>query len=150
MKFTEEEKINIFNEIITMISGGTSLRESIRVLGSINKDTFFSWIAKDKALADQYTRACEVRADAIFEDIFDISDDGTNDYYEKVGKDGEKFIVLDSENIQRSRLRVEARKWALSKMNPKKYGEKMEVDLKQTPPPQPLKPELIDKIINEL
>jgi len=28
--------------------------------------------------------------------------------------------------MQRSRLRVDVRKWALSKMNPKKYGDKVD------------------------
>ena len=57
---------------------------------------------------------------ALFE-IFDISDDGTN---ERNGKDSEGF-QLNGEAIQRSKLRVDTRKWALSKLVPKKYGDRL-------------------------
>ena len=30
--------------------------------------------------------------------------------------------------VQQARIQVDARKWILSKMNPKKYGDKIEVD----------------------
>ena len=38
--------------------------------------------------------------------------------------------VLNGEHIQRSRLRVDTRKWYLSKLNPKKYGDKVDVTTK--------------------
>jgi hypothetical protein len=36
--------------------------------------------------------------------------------------------ITDNEAIQRSKLRVDARKWVLSRMNPKKYGDRLNVD----------------------
>jgi hypothetical protein len=127
MGYSEEEKIKIFDDVIKLISGGLSLRKAIVELNIINKDTFFSWIAKDTLLADQYTRACEVRADSLFEEMLDIADDGTNDYITKRASDGTEFEVVNTEHIQRSKLRIETRKWNLSKMNPKKYGDKIDV-----------------------
>ena len=55
----------------------------------------------------------------MFEDIIDIADDSSQDRI--VNEDGKE--VMNSEFVQRSRLRVDARKWALSKLNPKKYGD---------------------------
>lgn len=66
----------------------------------------------------QYAQAREDRAHLWAEEIVDIADDGSNDYYER---DGEQ--VVDHENIQRSRLRVDTRKWILSKLLPKEYGD---------------------------
>ena len=67
------------------------------------------------------------RAEEVFEEILDIADDGTNDWMERNGKDGETGdTVLNGEHVQRSRLRIDARKWALSKMIPKKYGDKID------------------------
>ena len=42
--------------------------------------------------------------------------------------------AVNNEAVQRSRLRVDARKWLMSKLMPKKYGEKLELggDLKVT------------------
>jgi hypothetical protein len=50
----------------------------------------------------------------------DIADDGKNDTY--VDENGKQFV--DNDVIQRSRLRVDARKWVVSKLLPKKYGER--------------------------
>ncbi len=38
-------------------------------------------------------------------------------------KDGKK--ALDHEHVQRSRLRVDTRKWAAGKLAPKRYGDKL-------------------------
>ncbi len=39
-------------------------------------------------------------------------------------KDGKK--TLDHEHVQRSRLRVDTRKWAAGKLAPKRYGDKLQ------------------------
>lgn len=59
----------------------------------------------------------------MFEDMFDIADDGTNDWVKRDGAD-----VLNSEHVQRSRLRIDTRKWALARMSPRKYGDKIGVE----------------------
>jgi hypothetical protein len=87
-----------------------------------DKATLFRWLAANEHFRDQYTRAKEVMAEAMAEDILDISDDGTNDYY--AAEDG---LRPDTEHIQRSKLRVDTRKWLLSKLLPKKYGDKLEL-----------------------
>ena len=60
---------------------------------------------------------------AVTDEMLDIADDGTNDYY--FGKDDQP--IVDSDHIQRSRLRIETRKWLSSKLKPKKYGEKLQL-----------------------
>ena len=72
--------------------------------------------------------AKEESADALVEDILDIADDGSNDWMAVHGKDGSEAWKLNGEHVQRSRLRVDTRKWIASKLKPKKYGEKIEVD----------------------
>ncbi len=58
------------------------------------------------------------------EEIVEIADDGRNDWMEVMSKDGESIgWRLNGEAVQRSRLRVDARKWLMSKLLPKKYGE---------------------------
>jgi hypothetical protein len=41
------------------------------------------------------------------------------------GKDGEPVLAVDHDHIQRSRLRVDTRKWLLSEMSPKVYGDRL-------------------------
>lgn len=73
----------------------------------------------------QYVRAREIGYHAMADEIIDISDDGSRDI-KTVMRDGQEIEQLDHDHIQRSRLRVESRKWMVSKMLPKIYGDKTE------------------------
>ena len=93
-----------------------------------NKATVFRWLAANKGFSDQYARAREVQADALFDEILDIADDGQNDSY--IDDDGQRRT--DHDVIARSRLRVDARKWMAGKLRPKVYGEKLQQEIDAT------------------
>jgi hypothetical protein len=57
------------------------------------------------------------------EDIIEISDDGSRDYVATSDEDGAHRV--DHDHVSRSRLRVDSRKWLLSKLAPKKYGDRV-------------------------
>lgn len=123
-------KDEAISEIIDRITKGESLRSILPVkkrpehLPALK--TFLDWVAQDDNLSKHYARACEVRADLMFEEMFEIADDSTNDYMlRKIGND--EVEVENKEVIARSRLRIDTRKWALSKMNPKKYGDALKL-----------------------
>jgi hypothetical protein len=48
------------------------------------------------------------------------------DWMEREGKNGDVQIVLNREAIERARLRVETRKWVLTKLRPDRFGDKIE------------------------
>jgi len=89
--------------------------------------TILKWLREDtNGFLAQYARAKEEQADLLVEDMLDIADDGTNDYMTIV-KGDIKYNVEDKEVTNRSKLRVETRKWIASKLKPKKYGDKLDV-----------------------
>lgn len=130
--WNSEVKNIAITEIISRISDGESCRAildpKLRGDNLPSHRLFIEWLSNDDELRKQYARACELRADAIFDEMFEIADDGSNDYMQKL-KGDEMADVLNSEHVQRSKLRIDTRKWALSKMNPKKYGDSSKVDL---------------------
>jgi hypothetical protein len=80
---------------------------------------------QNEAFGQQYARAREAQAEYLVDEIVEIADDGTNDYMAIRDSEGEIAGWRENgEYIQRSRLRVDARKWAASKLAPKKYGDK--------------------------
>lgn len=125
------DKQKTFDIICDRISKGESVRSVLRDDDMPNRSTFYEWLDEDEDKANQYARAANDRADTIFDEMFEIADDGTNDTMIVDMGEGEQVEKLNTEHIQRSKLRIDTRKWALSKMNPKKYGDKMEqkVDL---------------------
>ena len=80
-----------------------------------------------KEFSDQYERSRAAKADNLFEEMLEIADDGTNDFTEKEIAEGVKVEQYNGEHVHRSRLRLDTRKWALSKMLPKRFGDKQEV-----------------------
>jgi len=89
------------------IASGRSLRSVCEDTGMPDKSTVFRWISKHEAFRDQYARAQEDRTAAMAEELLDIAD------------------FEDKEDAQRAKLRIDTRKWLMSKMAPKKYGDKV-------------------------
>ena len=109
-------------KICEQLSDGISLREICRQDGMPPWQTVYSWMERDVSLVEAIARAREIGYDALAEECLKIADDGTNDYVE-----GERGPQLNSEHIQRSKLRIETRLKLLAKWNPKKYGERVQV-----------------------
>lgn len=92
--------------------------------------TIFNWFRSQPKFLEQYEKSKEEQADALAEEMLDIADDGTNDWMERV--DDEGAIVgyrINGEHVQRSRLRLDTRKWIASKLKPKKYGDRIQTDI---------------------
>lgn len=116
------------NAICERIMEGQSLRTICASDDMPSKSTVSLWLAKHKEFSDQYARACEARTDAHAEEILEIADDAHNDWMERNGEDDAGWVA-NGENIRRSQLRIEARKWIMGKHAPKKYGEKIQQTL---------------------
>lgn len=119
----------VIKRLLDGIADGKTLRALCREDGMPNWRTVYDWIEADADLAARFERAREIGFDAIAEDVFDIADDGTNDWVERERKDGTPDIVLNSEHVQRSKLRIETRMKLLAKWHPKKYGDKQDVNI---------------------
>lgn len=101
-----------------------------------DKSTVFKWLRTQPGFVDQYARAKEESADAHADDILEIADDGTNDWMERKNSEGENVgWQVNGEHIQRSRVRIDTRKWLASKLKPKKYGDKLAVGGAEDLPP---------------
>lgn len=129
MAYSPEEIATLKATICNRIANGESLRQIADDKDMPAASTVFVWLSDDSAFAEQYARAREAQADAIFDEILLIADDGRNDWMER--KDQEDANMGWRENgeaLNRSRLRIDARKWMAGKLRPKKYGEKLELE----------------------
>jgi hypothetical protein len=113
------DKDKIFNQVISEIELGASLRSILIKKDMPNRNTFFEWIDKDKIKANQYARAMDLRTELKFESI-------EQDYSEEPQRDPESGKI-DTGWVQLQRLKIDAKKWELGKLKPKKYGDKIDV-----------------------
>jgi hypothetical protein len=113
------------NAICAELAQGKSMRSVCAKPDMPCLTTVFQWLGRHEEFAQQYARAKEESADALVEDMLAIADDGINDTY--TDEDGNERTMTDV--IQRSKLRVDTRKWIASKLKPKKYGEKVQTEI---------------------
>ena len=113
----------LVDRVLKSVRDGKSLTKACRAEG-IAPSTFLDWVEFDKQLCERYTRACEVRSELIFDEMLEIADDSSNDTM-LTGKDND-IEIENKEWVNRSKLRIETRKWMLGKMKPKKYGDKVD------------------------
>ena len=108
------------DHVLQLLSEGLSLRKSA-VEADVPMQTFQTWMEKDEELAGQYAQARARGYALLADELIEIADDSSGDVIQT-----ESGPKADSEFAARSRLRVDTRKWMLSKMLPKVYGDKIE------------------------
>jgi hypothetical protein len=119
----------IADEICKLMSEGATLNQICRRPGMPSRPTVLNWALEDRdGFSDRYARARDHLIDHWADEAMDIADDSSNDFIEREQQNGDSKVVANREAIERSRLRVDTRKWMLTKLKPQRYGDK--VDLK--------------------
>lgn len=132
------------DNICLRMAGGESVNSICKDESMPARSTVMLWVASDReGFSDKYDKACHARAHYWADELLDIADDATNDYMDRVDKEGGKESAINPEAIARSRLRVDTRKWLLSKMLPK-FSDKPE------PPQSGDMTELLAQLISKL
>lgn len=111
--------------ICARLAAGESLRAICRDPGMPAPSTVIDWVLADQdGFAARYDRARQIQAHLLADEIVEIADDSSQDWEE--GEGGKPVVSRDA--INRSRLRVDTRKWYLTKILPKVYGDKVDVN----------------------
>ena len=98
---------DIENSVITDIESGLSLRATAEN-NRISKALILKKVKESDSFRDRYAHAKEIQLESMADEILTIADSASSEDY----------------NV--ARLQVDSRKWLLSKLVPKKYGEKVE------------------------
>jgi hypothetical protein len=113
--------------ILSRIAAGESLKAICREPDMPHEATVRDWVRDDRGadtrkgragFATLYTRARELGCDSIAEEIIELSD--------------QPILFNDEPNnamVQHARLRSENRRWLLSKLAPKRYGDKVTTEI---------------------
>jgi hypothetical protein len=112
--------------ICVRLARGETLRAICRDEEFPPESTVRAWALEDiDGFGARYAYSRQMGLDTMAEQLLEIADDGTNDFV----ADKHGGTALNMEHINRSRLRVDTRKWYLSKLAPKRYGEKVDVNV---------------------
>lgn len=88
------------------------------------QDTLFTWLKTYSEFSESYAKAKICQIELLIDEILEISDDASQDQH--VNELG--VLVPNSPAINRARLKVDTRKWLASKLVPKVYGNKIDIE----------------------
>ena len=115
MKYTEEQKKEMFNKIIESICNGVSVRQILKKDGMPTFYALLDWMQKDEELAKQYARAKQESADFDADNVNYIAE----------------LCLRDKVTPAAARVAIDAYKWSAGKKKPKKYGDMIKIDYNQ-------------------
>jgi hypothetical protein len=87
-----------------------------------------NWLVEHIEFRKAYEVAKLRQADLLFDQCLEIADDSSGDTKTIKRNDGREVEVMDREWVARSDLRVRTRLQMAGKLNPKKYGPKLDID----------------------
>lgn len=113
-----------FDGFLAEIASGSHMAAFCKERG-INYTTMLKFVTVDPSRSEMYARAREDRAEVLADEIVAIADET-----EVVTRmKGDRLVLeLDSTAVNRNKLRIDARKWAASKLKPRVYGDKVAIE----------------------
>lgn len=87
--------------------------------------TVYRWIDSRPDLCERYARAKEAQLQILADELIELADRDRVCQKRTIKADGtEEIVILDQ--VERTKLQIDTRKWLLAKLNPKKYGDRLE------------------------
>lgn len=124
IEWTGEAKEIAVTAICLGISTGKSLKSILDKDDSLpSYSSFMTWIGEDEKFLEKYRVAIDIRTEVRAEEITDIADAPPQTYIDANGA-----TRIDPAFIAMQKNRMDARKWEASKLKPKKYGDKLNVE----------------------
>lgn len=120
---------DIADRICERLAAGETLVSICGDAGMPGTSTVFRWLSDPQfsVFRDMYARARDAQADYLADESIEIADDARNDWMASREDDQSEGWKLNGEHVQRSKLRIDTRRWFASKIAPRKYGEAMKL-----------------------
>lgn len=118
-----------FDAILADVAAGEPTHRAVESRG-LNRRTFYALLASDEDAANKYARAKARGCEAHAAEIVEIADQDPKTVEIKDADGNVIEVKIDTAFEAWRKTRIDARKWTLSKLLPKVYGDKMELDAK--------------------
>lgn len=113
----------IADTILERIAGGASLRAVCGEEGMPSFQSWLRWVAEDRdGLRSRYEVAMDMRAQFLADELIEIADAAP------AVATGGPGTGEASAKVQAAKLRVDARKWLLARLSPKRYGDRVALE----------------------
>lgn len=121
IRYAPDRQQALWDAVIAELEGGKTLNKALAAVdGAPTACQFLAWAKVSDARLKQYAEARRVGYEKMADQILDIADE---DELEGTYQNGKFVVDLSPSGVARNRLRVDTRKWLLSKCLPKIYGD---------------------------
>jgi hypothetical protein len=117
---------DVWAELLRRLMNGLTLREACETDGMPSPPMVLKRAVEDpRGFGEHYTKARQIGYMGMADEIVDIADNGSNDWMQRNDPENQGY-QFNGEHYQRSRLRIDTRKWLLAKALPKIFGDKVD------------------------
>lgn len=117
-KYTPEEREILVQKVFKSMALGVPCGRSCKAI-DLDKQTFLDWALNDSSVGSRYADARHAMLDHWAEEVLDVSEEDVS-YTDATG-----VTRRDGAGVQQQRLRIDSRKWLLSKLRPQTYGDRV-------------------------
>lgn len=103
----------VADDICALIASGESVLKISKRPGMPAQSTIYKWLSEHEEFSEKYRRARETQADYFADEMIGIADS----------------CIPDAAEVAKAKLRIDARKWYVTKVAPRKYGDKITNEL---------------------
>jgi hypothetical protein len=86
-------------------------------------------ILHDDDTRAMYDEARKLQAESWADEMIQIADDATSDYYTATDRQGNEYQKVDHEVVNRSKLRIGTRQWLMSRLHHERFGDRIQQEI---------------------
>ena len=120
----DEETVDEILSLVAMNERGGILKDVIEERG-LDAPSFYRLLLRDPDIRQMYEEARQIQMEVMADEIKQIADDGTNDTY----TDDKGHVRVDNDVVQRSKVRIDTRKWVMARLHHKRFGDRIQQDV---------------------
>lgn len=124
--------IERIDEFLTLVSMGKTNKDAGIEMEFMDGelDQLMRVVLHDPSVKEMYDEARKLQCEAWGDDMVQIADDATGDFYIDVNRRGDSVAKADGDNVNRAKLKIETRKWIMARIHHERFGDRIQQDIK--------------------
>ena len=127
-KYTDDQRLYTFQRICDDVANGVLITTALEQNGVVSFSTFQYWLNQHQDLKELWQDTQRMRETFLFEEMIRVAYSDSPKTIKKFNRDKELIETIVKDSAEDRRLKINTLKWALSKMNPNKYGERIQIE----------------------
>lgn len=124
--------IERIDEFLTLVAMGRTNKDAGEEMEFMDGelDQLMKVILHDPSIKELYDEARKLQCEAWGDDMVQIADDATGDFYIDHARDGTPVAKADGDHVNRAKLKIGTRQWLMARIHHERFGDRIQQDIK--------------------